>query len=90
MSFSHIAVSTSKEMYEIFSLIRSRNSDQVFIGRKQTFELLPEHRFIPECKDLDTFLSLRYFRCKRSADKSNIQWREITFPKNNLSLRYSF
>ena len=24
------------------------------------------------------FLSLQYFCCKRSADKSNIQWREIT------------
>ena len=34
--------------------------------------------------------SLRYFRCKRSANKSYIQWREITFRKYNLSLRYSF
>ena len=34
--------------------------------------------------------TLRYFRCKRSADISNIQWREITFRKNNLSPRYSF
>ena len=36
------------------------------------------------------FLNLEYFRCKRSADKSIIQWCEITFPKNNSLLRYFF
>ena len=32
--------------------------------------------------------SLRYFRCKRSADTSNIQWREITFRKKSFKISF--
>ena len=53
---------------------------------------MPEHRFITEFIYFShvIFSETSLLLCKQSADKSNIQWREITFQKISFSLHILF